>query len=99
MRYSPKKKSEVVAFVHAYNQKHGRGGQSRAVKKYGITALTISGWLNSAQLESSAISGSLKSKVAQLKATSSKLHKLNEESAKLKQKHDALLASILSDIK
>ena len=45
IRYTPQKKAEVVNFVHAYNAKNGRGGQSAAAAKFGITQLTISAWL------------------------------------------------------
>jgi hypothetical protein len=45
IRYTTQKKAEVVAFVNDYNTKHGRGGQSKAATKYGITQLTIAAWL------------------------------------------------------
>ena len=48
MRYDAKKKAEVVAFVKEHNAKNGRGGQSAARKKYGITAVTIAKWLTEA---------------------------------------------------
>ena len=98
-RYTSKQKSEVISFVHAYNKKHGRGGQSQAVKKFGVTALTIASWLKGHQIESKAVSGSLKSKIAQLTAVCSRLRKLDKESSKLKEKHDALLASILGELR
>ena len=39
-RYTPEEKSEILAFVEA----QGRGGQSQAAKKFGVSALTISNW-------------------------------------------------------
>lgn len=48
VRYSDAKKKEIVNFVSAYNNKNGRGGQSAAANKYGVTPLTISGWLKAA---------------------------------------------------
>lgn len=39
-RYSDAEKAEILAFVDS----QGRGGQSAAAKKYGISALTISKW-------------------------------------------------------
>ena len=54
-RYTPKQKAEVISFVHAYNKKHGRGGQSQAVKKFGVTALTIATWLKSPSIGSKAV--------------------------------------------
>ena len=48
VRYDQKTKDEVVAFIQEFNKKNGRGGQSAAVKKYKVTALTISKWLKKA---------------------------------------------------
>jgi transposase-like protein len=39
-RYTDEQKAEILAFVEA----QGRGGQTAAVKKFGVTALTISTW-------------------------------------------------------
>lgn len=47
VRYSPERQAEILQFVHDYNAKNGRAGQSSAVKKYGVSALTISKWLKS----------------------------------------------------
>lgn len=48
VRYSAKIKAEVVNFVEGYNASNNRGGQSAAVEKYGISALTIAKWLKGA---------------------------------------------------
>jgi hypothetical protein len=45
VRYDDAKKQEVVDFVSDYNQKNGRGGQSAAARKFGVTILTVSSWL------------------------------------------------------
>jgi Brinker DNA-binding domain len=45
VRYDATKKQEVIDFVSDYNQKNGRGGQSAAARKFGITILTVSSWL------------------------------------------------------
>ena len=45
VRYDAAKKQEVIDFVAAYNAKNGRGGQSEAARKFGITILTVSSWL------------------------------------------------------
>ena len=47
-RYEQEKKDEVVAFVEAHNAKQGRGGQSAAVEKYGLSPITIASWLKKA---------------------------------------------------
>ncbi len=39
-RYTDQEKAEILAFVEA----QGRGGQTAAVKKFGVSALTISTW-------------------------------------------------------
>jgi transposase-like protein len=44
-RYTPEKKQEVIDFVNEINSTKGRGGQSAASKKYGISPLTISSWI------------------------------------------------------
>jgi transposase-like protein len=48
VRYSPEKKQEVVNFVTSYNASNGRGGQNQAVKKFGLSVLTVSAWLKAA---------------------------------------------------
>jgi hypothetical protein len=35
----------IVDFVSKYNREHGRGGQSAASRKFGVTILSISNWL------------------------------------------------------
>jgi transposase-like protein len=47
-RYTPEKKQEIIDFVTAYNAKHGRGGQSKAVAKYKLSAITCASWLKAA---------------------------------------------------
>ena len=39
-RYSEEQKAEILAWVDS----QGRGGQTAAVKKFGVSALTISSW-------------------------------------------------------
>ncbi|MBK1881065.1 hypothetical protein JIN85_01485 [Luteolibacter pohnpeiensis] len=46
-RYTPAEKQNIVSFVEEYNATNGRGGQSAASKKFGISQLTISSWLKS----------------------------------------------------
>ena len=43
-RYTDAEKAEVVNFVNEFNASNGRGGQAAAVKKFGVTALTITAW-------------------------------------------------------
>jgi len=39
-RYTPAQKGEILAFI----KKAGRGGQTKAVAKFGVTAATLSAW-------------------------------------------------------
>jgi len=44
-RYTDEQKAEVVNFVREHDKAHGRGGQSAAAEKFGVSTLTISKWL------------------------------------------------------
>lgn len=44
-RYTPEQKQEVTDFVSSYNETNGRGGQSQAASKFGISPLTVMAWL------------------------------------------------------
>jgi transposase-like protein len=48
IRYSDEQKKEVVDFATQYNNEHGRGGQSKASEKFGISQLTVSTWIKNA---------------------------------------------------
>lgn len=43
-RYTEEQKSEILAFIEKYNADNGRGGQTVAIKKFGVTAATLSSW-------------------------------------------------------
>jgi hypothetical protein len=45
VRYSEDQKKAVIDFVNQVNAERGRGGVTAAVKKFGVTALTISNWI------------------------------------------------------
>lgn len=44
-RYSNEEKAEIVQFVEAFNAQNGRGGQTAAVRKFGISQLSLAAWL------------------------------------------------------
>jgi len=44
-RYSDDEKAQILRFVHQVNQEKGRGGVSAAVREYGISPITVNGWL------------------------------------------------------
>lgn len=50
-KYDEKTKEEVVAFIRQYNEENGRGGQSAAVKKWNLNAVTVKSWLEKAGVE------------------------------------------------
>jgi transposase len=52
-RYTDEQKKEVTNFVAAYQAANGRGGPSKAAKKFGISPLTIGAWLKAAGVKSS----------------------------------------------
>lgn len=45
IRYTDAQKQEIVNFVNDFNAANGRGGQSKAAQKYGVSQLTVSTWL------------------------------------------------------
>lgn len=44
-RYTPGERQEVLNFVDEHNTHYGRGGMTTAVKKFGISAVTIRNWI------------------------------------------------------
>jgi len=44
VRYTPKEKAKILEFVANYDKENGRGGQSAAAAKYGISTLTLINW-------------------------------------------------------
>lgn len=53
-RYTDEQKQEVVDFTVAYNEANGRGGQSKAAAKFGVSPLTVMAWLKSAGVKGGA---------------------------------------------
>lgn len=43
-RYTEQEKSDILAFIEKHNAENGRGGQTVAIKKFGITAATLAAW-------------------------------------------------------
>ena len=60
VRYTDAQKKEVVDYVVQYNAKNGRGGQSQAVAKYKLSAITCASWLKAAGIPTG--KGALKTK-------------------------------------
>lgn len=67
VRYTEEEKKEIIDFVLAYNTANKRGGQTKAVQKYKVSAVTLNNWLKDAEAsakKSAATKKSRKSPVA-----------------------------------
>jgi hypothetical protein len=103
VRYDEAKKQEVVDFVISYNDKKGRGGQSAAARKFGVTILTVSSWLKGSgnvaakggkALKADKLSGSVAGKVKALLDLGDRIRKADAELQKLQGQYSSLSASI-----
>ena len=45
-RYTPAEKKEILDFIADHNAKSGRGGQTRAAEKFGVSQITLASWLS-----------------------------------------------------
>lgn len=97
-RYNAEEKSKIVSFVESYNATNGRGGQSTAAKKFGVSQLTISGWLKGAGVSSrsakSGGKGSMQNKLTTLLALGQEISKLEKELSAKRTKFDAIKATL-----
>lgn len=99
-RYTPEEKNKVVSFVTDYNAKNGRGGQSSAAAKYGISQLTISAWLKNAGVSGRASSGGkgskggMQNKLSTMLSLGQDIEKLERELTAKRSKFEALRASL-----
>lgn len=101
VRYSKDMKKEAIDFVKSYNEKNGRGGQSAAARKFGVTILTISSWLKGSGTSAKAST----SPVAALGKTSPDFSRkvkalldLGDQIRKLQEQYASLSAAIRSEI-
>ncbi|MFK7850458.1 MAG: hypothetical protein AB8D78_05710 [Akkermansiaceae bacterium] len=99
-RYTPEEKSEVVAFVADHNSKNGRGGQSTASAKFGISQLTIASWLKNAGMHSSNVgttstsNGGLQKKLTAMLSLGQEIEQLERELNAKRKEFGALKASL-----
>ena len=109
-RYTPEEKKDITDFVAGYNAENGRGGQSAAAKKYGISQLSIASWLKNAGAEAPAgkrrgrkpgsvnkiksSGGSYSSRLSSLSALAIQIDKAEADLGKLKSKFQSLKASL-----
>lgn len=96
-RYSEEEKADIIAHVEKVNASKGRGGQTSAAKKFGISMLTISNWMKKSPAapqrgagKSKTVNGAL-SKLASLH---SQIETKQNEIAKLRQQFDVLKRSL-----
>lgn len=54
-RYTEVEKQEILRFVNKVNQDKGRGGVSAAVREFGVSPITVNGWLRSQKEQGPAI--------------------------------------------
>jgi transposase-like protein len=97
-RYTAEEKSKIVAFVESHNAANGRGGQSAAAKKFGVSQLTVSGWLkgSGASVKSAGKGGkaSMQNKLATLLSLGQDIEKLEKELTAKRAKFDAIKTSL-----
>ncbi len=44
-RYTEEEKQEIVDFINDYNKTNKRGGQAKAVAKFGVSPITLKKWV------------------------------------------------------
>jgi transposase-like protein len=96
-RYNAEEKSKVVAFVNEYNSTNGRGGQSAASVKYGVSPLTIMSWLKGKGTKVSVKSskkGNLQGTLNSLLTLGKEIDKMEAELKVKRAKFDALKATL-----
>ena len=86
-RYTAEEKSKIISFVESHNAANGRGGQSVASNKYGVSQFTISTWLKGAGKtkriskadRNGKIGGNIQTKLATLLTLGQDILKLEKE--------------------
>lgn len=77
-RYTKTERQNILAYVNDYNTEHGRGGLTGAVKKYGISAVTIRQWLTASEVSQTQAGDNIRA-----------LARLKDEIQQLQQQLDA----------
>ncbi len=97
-RYTPDEKGKVVAYVTDYNAQNGRGGQSSAATKFGISQLTIAAWLKNAghsgRNSKAGGTGSIQGKLSSMLSLGQEIEKLERDLSAKRTKFEALKASL-----
>jgi transposase-like protein len=102
-RYTEAEKKEIIGFVEKVNAEKGRGGQSTASKKFGISQLTISSWLRAGvgsvsagtfQTPKASGRGGMNTKLATLLSLGNEIERAEKELTKMKAKFNSIKASL-----
>lgn len=98
-RYTEEEKANIIAQVEKVNASKGRGGQTAAAKKFGISMLTISNWMKKSPAAAKRGTGKSKSKsvngaLAKLAGLHSQIEAKQKEIAKLRQQFDVVKRSL-----
>lgn len=98
-RYTEEEKADILAFVAKVNAENGRGGQTAASKKYNISQLTISSWLNGstrvrAGKGGTKVRGTLGAKLAKLATLNEQIVRMEKELTRLKAEFNGLKAAL-----
>jgi hypothetical protein len=94
-RYTQEEKNEIVTFIQNFNSENGRGGQTAAVKKFGVAQLTIAGWMK--KLDGGKVSGgkgSIENKLTSMIVLGKEIDTLERLLASKRAKYDALKAAL-----
>lgn len=101
-RYTDAEKAEVLKFIEKANSEKGRGGQSAAAKKFGISQLTLASWLRTGGIAkkpgrkpgSKGSDLSLSGKLTSLAKLHEKITQAEKDLQKLKTAFSAVKASL-----
>jgi hypothetical protein len=98
-RYTSEEKGKIISYVEDYNASNGRGGQSSAAKKFGVSQLTVSSWLQNAGVsgrtpKGSGGKGSMQNKLGTMLTLGQEIEKLERELNTKRSKFEALKASL-----
>lgn len=78
-RYTEEEKREIVDFVRQYNLENRRGGVSAAVKKFGVSPITVNSWFHKVRQGAASFSLPDKASPVEIYQRLAELHQSIEE--------------------
>jgi len=97
-RYTLQEKADILDFVDRYNAEHGRGGQSAATRKFGLSPLSISTWrtqaLGSGRISHSSTAQPIGRALAQMQELHQRIIEQERNIQRMKAQFDTLKASL-----